>query len=324
MNRLTVEDCRRRLRHGLIPAVPVPFNAAGEIDSAAQERYVAHMARQPIAGVAVWAHTGRGLRLSRERRRQVLEAWRKGLDAKQLIVAGVGGSPGESHDFSDYTDSAVKMAQDAIEGGAQALLVHPPRVFHRVKNSDELVLDYHCELASLGTPLILFYLYEAAGGIAYSPDLLRRLFALPQVLGIKLATLDSVMTFQDIARLLADEFREVLLVTGEDRFLGYSLMCGAQAALIGMGAVCTILQHKLMEAYFDGRGAEFLKLSLSVDRLSQALFVSPMEAYIRRVLWALAHLGVIGRESANDPWGPEIPESEFAAIGKTLRALGEL
>jgi hypothetical protein len=48
-----------------------------------------------------------------------------------------------------------------------------------------------------------------------------------------------------------------------------------------------------------------------------------MEGYIRRMLWALVHLGVIGRESAHDPWGPTLEESEFDALGKTLRALGE-
>ncbi|PYV22678.1 MAG: hypothetical protein DMG27_17660 [Acidobacteria bacterium] len=101
-------------------------------------------------------------------------------------------------------------------------------------------------------------------------------------------------------------------------------MCGARAALIGMGAACTGLQHKLMRAHFDGKAATFLALSEAVDRLSQVTFVPPMEGYIRRMLWVLAHLGVIERESAHDPWGPELEEGEFVAIGKTLRALGEL
>ena len=45
----------------LIPAVPVPFDALGKIDALAQQRYAEWMARQPVKGVAVWAHTGRGL-----------------------------------------------------------------------------------------------------------------------------------------------------------------------------------------------------------------------------------------------------------------------
>lgn len=324
MSRLTVGECQCRLWHGLIPAVPVPFTASGQIDAAAQKQYAAYMARQPVAGVAVWAHTGRGLYLTGEQRVQILQSWVEGLGAEKLIVAGVGGSPKHAEDFSDYVASALEMARDALDHGAHAFLVHPPRLFHHVANNKELILGYHKELASTGAPQFLFHLYEAAGGFPYSPELLRELFALPQVAGIKLATLDSVMTFQNVTNLMAREFPQKLVITGEDRFLGYSLMCGAQAALIGMGAACTSLQHKLMKAYFDGRAAEFLELSRAVDRLSQVLFVPPMEGYIGRMLWTLVHLGVIGRESAHDPWGPELPESEFVRLGNTLRELGEL
>jgi 4-hydroxy-tetrahydrodipicolinate synthase len=58
-----------------------------------------------------------------------------------------------------------------------------------------------------------------------------------------------------------------------------------------------------------------------VDALAECLFVPPMEGYIRRVLWALAHLGVIPEEAAHDPWGPELDAREFEEIGRTLEAL---
>ncbi len=323
MSRVSVEESRRRLDRGLIPAVPVPFTSDGQPDTDAQRRYISgYMAKQPIAGVAVWAHTGRGLHLTREQRVEVIRAWSKGLGPKKMIVAGVGGTPANASHYPAYIASALEMAGDALANGAQALMVHPPRLFHNVADRHELVLDYHRQLASTGAPLILFYLYEAAGGIAYTPEMLRQLLALPEVLGIKIATLDSVMTFQNIAALMK-EFPSKLLITGEDRFFGYSLMCGARAALVGMGAACTGLQHKLLEACFRRKAANFLALSRQVDVLSQATFVAPMEGYIRRMLWALVHLGVIGRESAHDPWGPTLEESEFDALGKTLRALGE-
>ena len=329
MSRLTPEQVRRRLDRSLVPAVPVPFTATTEIDLDAQARYVGYMRGQPVAGVAVWAHTGRGLHLSSAQRLQVVRAWSEGLNPRpraggKIVVAGIGGAAAAGYDLTAFANSALEMADDALAGGAHAFLVHPPSPFRRSPDLEALVLDYHQRLARLGAPLILFYLYEAAGGIAYSPALLRRLLALPQVVGIKLATLDSVMTFQSVANLVAGEFPRKLLITGEDRFLGYSLTCGARAALIGMGAACTGLQQKLLRAHFDGKAATFLALSEAVDRLSQVTFVPPMEGYIRRMLWVLAHLGVIERESAHDPWGPELEESEFAAIGKTLRALGEL
>ncbi|HLY60324.1 MAG TPA: dihydrodipicolinate synthase family protein [Terriglobia bacterium] len=323
MKRISVEECHSRLLHGLIPAVPVMFNASGEIDRAAQERYVEFMSRQPIAGVAVWAHTGRGLRMSREQRLQILENWTGGLKPGKLVIAGVGGAP-DSQDASTFAASALGMARDAATNGADAFLVYPPRSFGDAAHRDRLAFEYHHQLAALGIPIILFYLYEAAGGMDYSPDLLRWLLALPEVVGIKLATLDSVMTYQDIANLLAREFPLKLLITGEDRFFGYSLMCGAQAALVGMGSVCTTLQHNMMAAWFAGKPKEFLDLSSKVDQLGRALFVAPMEGYIRRVLWVMVHQGALSRESAHDPWGPELDESEFIQLKETLRALGEL
>jgi 4-hydroxy-tetrahydrodipicolinate synthase len=321
---LTTDEFQARIRHGLIPAVPVPFTADGRIDEAAQQKYVGYMAGQPVAGVAVWAHTGRGLHLSREQRRRVLQNWTQGLGAGKLVVAGVGGSPQHAAEFSAYLESALEMARDAREGGAQAFLVHPPRLPHHISKHKKLILDYHQQLAAFGVPLIVFYLYEAAGGISYTPEVLHQLLALPQVAGIKLATLDSVVTYQNVADLLAREFPQKLLITGEDRFLGYSLMCGAQAALIGMGAACCGLQHRLMQAYFGGRAAEYLELSRAVDRLSQVLFIPPMEGYIRRMLWTLVHLGILNLNSAHDPWGPELPEDEFIALGNTLRTLDEI
>ena len=323
MTPLTTGQVQCRVWQGLIPAVPVPFKASGEIDGDAQERYVAWMSKQPVAGVAVWAHTGRGLRLSREQRIQVLKSWSVGLGEGKVVVAGVGGQPDRAGEFPDYVASALEMARDALDNGAQAFLVHPPRLFHHVADNRDLALTYHRELAATGAPQFLFYLYEAAGGFAYSAQHLRELFALPQVAGIKLATLDSVMKFQEIANLLAREFPKQLLITGEDRFLGYSLMCGAHAALIGMGAACTTLQQRMLKAYYDGETAAFLELSRQVDLLSQVTFIPPMEGYIRRMLWALVHQGVMGRESANDPWGPALPESEFTAVGTLVRELGQ-
>lgn len=318
MSLISVAESHKSLHHGLIPAVPVTFSTSGEIDATAQARYVAHMAEQPIAGVAVWAHTGRGLLLSREQRMQVLRAWRDGLGPGKTLVAGVGGAPQQAGDARAFVDSALSMAVSALENGAQVLLIYPPTPFRQSTQREELTLDYHKQLASLGAPLILFYLYDAAGGFPYSPVLLRNLFALPEVIGIKVATLDSVMTFQDVASVIRQDFPQKLLITGEDRFLGYSLICGAQAALIGMAAACTGLQRDLMEAYFQGRAAEFLALSRLVDELAEVLFVSPMEGYIRRVLWTLVNEGIIARESSYDPWGPELCESEIAEIGNVL------
>jgi 4-hydroxy-tetrahydrodipicolinate synthase len=280
-----------RLRGGLIPAVPVPFRSS-DIDSAALRAYAGWMAGQPVAGVAVWAHTGRGPHLSAEQRRQVLDAWRDAFPDR-VLVAGA---------------RDVSMAIEARRGKADALLAFPqaqdPIGFHR-RLGREL-------------PIIAFYLYQAAGGVPYDDRTLHAILELPEVIGIKVATLDSVMTFQRVAAVLR-EHPSKLLITGEDRFLGYSLLLGAQAALIGMGAALPDLQADLVRACVAEDWARFVSLSEVCDRFAQVTFIEPMEGYIRRMLWAAAAEGAIPRDACDDPWGPPLPAEERDAVERLVR-----
>lgn len=280
-----------RLDAGLIPAVPVPFRGDA-VAADAQHVYADWMARQEVAGVAVWAHTGRGPFLTRAQRRIVLETWRAAL-ADRVIVAGA---------------SSLDMARDARAGGADALLAFPRA---------EDPVGWHAALGD-ELPVIAFYLYDAAGGVGYDDPTLHAVLELPAVVGIKVATLDSVLTFQRLAAVVR-EHPGKLLITGEDRFLGYSLMLGARAALVGMGAAVTDLQTALLRSYFGNQAATFLALSEALDRFAQATFVPPLEGYVRRMLWAAAADGALAPDACDDPWGPPLPPQERDAVNLAVR-----
>jgi 4-hydroxy-tetrahydrodipicolinate synthase len=313
-------DMRGRLDGGLIPAVPVPFDRDGRLHRAAQEAYFGYLAAQPVAGVAVWAHTGRGLLLDAEMAGEVLRGWRAALPGK-VLIAGAGSARGGAPERA--TADAVAMAERAARDGAEALLVYAPTWLRGHDHAGRLIVEHHRRLAEVGLPLVLFYLYEAAGGISYEPAVLDELLALPAVVGIKMATLDSVMTYQDVARQIAARHPGRLLITGEDRFLGYSLRRGARAALIGMGAVCSAVQADLIGAHLRGEAARFLTLSDRVDQLAEATFTAPMEGYITRLLWALVHLGVIPPDASHDPWGPSLGADAYAEVGRVVKELSE-
>jgi 4-hydroxy-tetrahydrodipicolinate synthase len=279
------------LEWGLVSAVPVPFRGA-DIDAAAQRRYAAWMAAQPVAGVAVWAHTGRGPHLGAEQRQLVLETWREALPGRALVAGA----------------RDIGMAIQARRHGADALLVFPTRedpVAHHRRLGREL-------------PAIAFYLYEAAGGVAYDDATLHAILDLPEVVGIKVATLDSVMTFQRIAALMT-RHPDKLLITGEDRFLGYSVMLGARAALVGMGAALPDVQVDLLHAWRDRAYERFVARSECCDRLARVTFTDPMEGYIRRMLWAAAAEGALPPDACDDPWGPALAPGERDAVERTIR-----
>jgi 4-hydroxy-tetrahydrodipicolinate synthase len=281
----------RKVKEGLVPAVPVPFRG-NSIDETALRAYASWMATQPISGVAVWAHTGRGPHLTAEQRHLVLEVWREALPEK-VVVAGA---------------RDITMAIEARRGRADAILAFP-------QATDSV--DYHRRLGR-ELPVIAFYLYEAAGGTSYSDETLHAILDLPEVVGIKVATLDSVMTFQRIAAIMGRHPGKAL-ITGEDRFLGYSLMMGARTALIGMGAALTDLQAELIESHRAADWPRFHRLTAICDAFSRATFTEPMEGYIRRMLWALAEEGIISVDACDDPWGPTLPESDRARVRAAVR-----
>lgn len=316
----------------LVPAVPVPCRADGSLDAAAQDAYAAWMARQDVAGVAVWVHTGRGLHLSEEIAAAVFSSWRRALPDK-LVIAGAGARPRSrpSHPGTRLTPPAdpqgltsfviqatVEMAARARDLGADAILVYPPVLLADIRDRELRMVEVHAALDEVGLPALAFFLYGAAGGCAYSHRMLDRILALPHVAGIKVATLDSPTTFRDIAARVPPE---KLLITGEDRFLGYSLRLGARSALIGMGAVATQLQAALLSAHVRGQADRFLHLSEACDRLGAVLFQEPVDGYPRRLLWLLAAQGIIPAEATFDPFGPEVPAGQLAEVEQVARSL---
>jgi 4-hydroxy-tetrahydrodipicolinate synthase len=282
----------RRLRGALIPAVPVPFRGR-ELAEDALRGYARWMAEQPVLGVAVWAHTGRGPHLSAEQRDLVLKIWRDALPPNRIVIAGA---------------NSVDMARAAKQGGADALLAFPRALDP---------LPYH-EALGRELPVIAFYLYEAAGGVAYDNATLHSLLASEPVIGIKVATLDSVMTFQRIAALMK-EYPGKVLITGEDRFLGYSLAMGARSALIGMGAALTDVQAALLRSFVQGDFGGYVRLSGVCDRFAEVTFADPIEGYIRRMLWAAAAEGAIPEDACDDPWGPALDPAERRSVQQALR-----
>jgi 4-hydroxy-tetrahydrodipicolinate synthase len=291
MTQAAAERVRSLLDGGLVPAVPVPFRGR-VFDPAALAGYTRWMAAHPIAGVAVNVHTGRGRHLAGPVRRDVLTAWRTALPDR-LLIAGA------------WNEASAAEARDL---GADAVLAFAPK--------DDEPVAYHAALAA-HLPVLAFYLYAAAGGRPYTDAELRSILELPGVVGVKVATLDSVMTFQRVAA-VCSAIPHTLLLTGEDRFLGYSLLLGARGALIGMGAAVTDVPLELLRAGAAREWPRFVQLTQVLDCFGAATFTEPMEGYIRRMLWAAAAEGAIPADACDDPWGPALAPAEREAVRRAV------
>ncbi|HHW03856.1 MAG TPA: dihydrodipicolinate synthase family protein [Thermoanaerobacterales bacterium] len=318
---MNIDTIKDKLKHSFFPAVPIPFDRNGQIHEKAQEKYVNYMNEQPVTGVAVWVHTGRGLLITREQREYIFKSWRKGLSEEKIIICGVGARTAENMTEEKFIENTLEMGTQARDLGADAILVYPPTYYRGKDCMAEKIVDYHKKIAKLGLPMILFYLYNEAGGISYSKEVLEQLFSIENVSGIKMATLDSIVTYQDVSKLIFDKFPHIKLLTGEDRMFGYTVARGASGALVGLGAACQKLQWDMMNSFFQEDYEKFVRLMLDVDKLAECTFVDPMEGYIERMLYILSLQGIIPKDAVNDPYGPGLTQNEKEQIKNVLREL---
>lgn len=308
-----------RLRGTLLPAVVTPMDSEGTVAWDALSAYAVTLAKQSIGGVAVWAHTGRGLYLSAGDRSKVLETWRQATDAP--IVAGVGVPKSHSaQTLQEAADATVEMARAAAVGGADAVMVYPLAALGELPDGDAQAVALHERVAAeSGLPLVGFYLHGEAGGYPYSPALIRELLALPAMLGVKTATLDRAIGCQDA--IWAGRGSGKLLITGEDRMYGPSFMWGADTALVGIASAQVELSAAVLRTWTAGDHSAFLTASERLDRFAAATFYAPIEGYVQRMLWAAEWEGLVPAAAAYDSYGPELPPGERDLVIACLEEL---
>jgi 4-hydroxy-tetrahydrodipicolinate synthase len=266
----------------------------------------------------VWAHTGRGLALPVDQRDLVLTTFRAAVTGPVLAGAG----PTRAHDletFDQQHDATLRLAVRAAELGADGIMVYPVAALRDPEGRTKRALRLHDDVAAeTGLPVLGFLLYAAAGGATYDPALLRELAARPGVAGVKVATLFDAVGCQDA--IAAVRAAGALPITGEDRMFGASLMWGAEAALVGLGAAAAGVSSELLRAWFARRADAFLAASDRVDRFAAVLFRDPVDGYVQRMLWVAQREGLVPERSAHDPHGGRLDPRERDEVWRAYDA----
>ncbi|MFE3449376.1 dihydrodipicolinate synthase family protein [Nonomuraea sp. NPDC059194] len=214
---------------------------------------------------------------------------REGMDRATPPAAGEGA-----------VERTVADARMAAELGADGILVFP--------SPGDRLAENDAVWQATGLPMIAFDLYTAPCPPAVLTEILRH----PGVAGLKTALLSDAMGCQATIAMTRQAGR--LAITGEDRMFGPSLLWGAEAALVGIAAASVEATAAVMRAFEGDDLRAFDKASARLDRLATATFTAPMEGYVQRMLWLAAAEGLIPESHAHDPFGPDLPETERAAV----------
>jgi 2-keto-3-deoxy-L-arabinonate dehydratase len=158
---------------GLIPILATPFHDDGSLDVTSLGSLVDFELQSGVDGVAVFGMASEGFALTAGERRTILREVSEGVAGAVPIVAGVGATS---------TVTAVEQAKEAVDGGANALMVLPPFM---VKPSPAQLVDFYGTVAAETGTHVMVQDAPGATGVTMGVPLIAELSRLPGVASIK-------------------------------------------------------------------------------------------------------------------------------------------
>lgn len=188
---------------------------------------------------------------------------------------------------------AAENGRAARDAGADALLVFPTAAFVNDPLDERIMYDYHKAIAETsGLPLIVFQLGPVFGGVNYPPQALAKTLELPQVIGLKDASFDTLryVRTRDVVRAAN---HPITLLSGNDNFLLESFLLGAQGGLLGFGAVGAGLLVDMLNAVKNREFDRAADMQGQVQGFCDYIYAHPYGDYRARCKVALVHMGFL-------------------------------
>ncbi len=253
---------------GIIPPVPTPFTADGEIDEKAFRNIVRYLVSQGVHGVCVGGSTGEGHTLTREEFRQLMTAAAEEVNGKVPLVAGM---------IVNSTREAIARGRSIEHLDIAALQITP--VHYLFKPDDEATFRHFRTLSeTLKAPILI---YNVVPWNYLSPPLLLRLMReVPGILGVKQSAGDLKL----MADLVLDVPKGKLILTAVDALLYPSFVLGSPGTIAALPAAAPAACVALWDAVQKRDHARALELHKRLLRLWNAIVGDNLPACTKHAL----------------------------------------
>ena len=282
---------------GSFTALITPFDN-GAIDEDAFRKLVEFQIRSGTHGLVPVGTTGESPTLSHDEHARVVALCVKQTAGRVPIIAGAG---------SNSTAEAIELVKHAKSVGADAALVVTP--YYNKPTQEGLYRHYRAINDAVDLPIIIYNI-PPRSVIDMSVATMKRLFELPNIVGVKDATANLARVSQQRAAMGAS-FNQL---SGEDATaLGY-MAHGGQGCISVTANVAPRLCAEFQNACLAGDFARALQLQDRLMPLHDALFVETSPAPVK---YAAERLGLCKA----DVRLPMVPASEMArkAVDEAMR-----
>jgi 4-hydroxy-tetrahydrodipicolinate synthase len=278
--------------HGVIPAVLLPFHDDLSLDLTSFAHHLRDVASvEGLSAVTVNAHSTEVASCTLEEQARVMDKTMETLGDRLPIVHGV---------YADGSLEAARIARQAADGGASALLVFPPGPFTLGQNA-EMVIAHFSRIADAADLPIIAFQYPLAINQGYPRDTLHRLLdAVPNVRAIKDWCNIPVQHERHIVE-LQSRARPVNVLSTHSSWLFPSLVLGCKGLLSGSGSVIAAEQSEMFRAVQSNDLARARAVNDRIRPLMQAFYSDPFVDMHNRMKEALVLLGRLPRAVVRPP-----------------------
>jgi 4-hydroxy-tetrahydrodipicolinate synthase len=296
---------------GILPALPTPMTAGGEVDAKGLERLIEHVIRGGVHALWVLGSTSEFPALSPEERKLVVDVAFQTAKGRVPIMVGV---------IDNDARKVVANAASAKSAGAAACFLTLPYYF--IVDQREAVRHIREIAAESPLPVIL-YDNPPSTGIKLTVDTLAAMAEEPNLIGLKDSTCDFIR-FQNSLVTLKKQ-RTFTILQGIDQLVAASLLMGADGAIVALGSIAPKLFVDLYQAAKSGDLPKVMTLQARVLRLCRLYSIAADltdGAFFAGMKAALEVLGIGGRSVSRPLY--EMPKEKMPEVEALLEECGAL
>lgn len=215
---------------GLIAAPMLPMLPNAEIDWDALRTYIRWIADQEPSAIAMNMDASEVVSLRPEERLDVIRVCKEEIGGACPLLSGL---------MAGSTEMAIEQGLELKALGVEGLVVFPAfPTFMGLPLPVEMVADFHREIASATELPVVAFQFPKGWGPDFTPELMKAMNDIPQMLAIKESSFDAQMTIQAVENARSQDNRLAVL-TGSDTFIFEALVMGCDGALIGFAGTAT-------------------------------------------------------------------------------------
>jgi 4-hydroxy-tetrahydrodipicolinate synthase len=285
---------------GIIPAMVTPFNRDESLNEEALRQLTRYLVAGGVHGLFAVGSQGEFWALDFEEKRRVIEIVVAEANGKVPVYAGTGATT---------TREAIRTTQMAATAGADAVSVITP--FFISPSADELY-EHYVAIARASKLPVLLYNNPGRTGVNLGVDLVTRLSAVDNIVGIKDSSGDMTQTGEYIRRCRPG----FSVLAGRDTMILSTLVYGGKGAIAATANVAPRLIVEIYDAFVAGD----IKRALDAQyRLAPLRIAFEMGSFPVVIKDALELMGIAAGPTRGPVKG--ISEEKRARLREIVRAV---